>query len=174
MKLSGVIDRLPRHAITLGLLGLGLGLAGAMFARGETTPGIAMVLLVTVWAAFEVVLWRRERQRERASYNCASCGKHHPEPCVIVTLGGRFPVDDRLHSGVCVVWCKGCAPLDVLHDSLLHHVHGRDAVKTLLVLRALARRGIGRVNWMSQETVDKLRKIAGPAVHDLTAERTVH
>jgi len=27
---------------------------------------------------------------------------------------------------------------------------------------------------MSQETVDKLRKITGSAVHDLTAERTVH
>jgi hypothetical protein len=174
VKLSGVIDRLPRHAITLGLIGLGFGLAGIMFARGETTPGVAMVLLTAVLAAFEVVLWRCERQRERASYNCASCGRHHPEPCVIVTLSGRFPVDDCLHSGVCVVWCVGCAPDDVLHDSLMHHVHGADATKTMLVLRALARRGVGRVTWMSQETVDKLRKIAGSAVHDLTAERTVH
>lgn len=161
-----------RHALYWTAAMLAAMSGAALIVPGMGWPwSVGCLAAAAVTAAAGALVLRHV---DRQAYNCASCGKHQPLPSTIVTLNGRFPDGDRLHAGVCVVWCKGCAPVDVLHDSLMHHVHGADATKTMLVLRALARRGVGRVTWMSQETVDKLRKITGSAVHDLTTERTFH
>lgn len=119
-------------------------------------------------------LWLRHKDRTRQAYNCASCGHHQPEPSVVVTLGGAFPDGDATHAGVAVVWCKACAPHDVLHGVLVRFATARDAGGTRYVLDSLARRGPGRVTWMSQSTLDRVRDVTGATPIESTAERSVH
>lgn len=157
---------------------------GAMLiaaAINRLALGVPLVeSLLTAAAAFGVgelalYIWRRVRDaRDRRSFNCASCGQHHPTPSVLVTLGGTFEAEDATHAGVCVAWCKACAAEDVLHAATLRHVHNNDMPRLMVVLAALAHRGPGRVNWMSQDTLDRMRKINNMPVHPVTSERTVH
>lgn len=125
-------------------------------------------------AVAAVWLWFRQRRRvrraNRDSYNCASCGEHFPTPAITVTLGGEF----QKHAGVVVIWCRDCAPQDALHAVLLRHVHAADGAAVVRTLDAMAERGPGRVTWLSQATLDRIRELGKMSVQPITDHRTVH
>lgn len=152
-----------------------MGLAAYLGLRAFDVP--ILYAEPVSWLCMAVVLvwrWLKRRKAARRSFNCASCGQHHPTPSVIVTLGGTFAAEDATHAGVCVAWCKACAAEDALHAATLRHVHNNNVPELMVVLAALAHRGPGRVNWMSQDTLDRMRKINNMPVHPVTSERTVH
>lgn len=169
MKLPAI----PPEMLMGGGAGLVIGTLINLLALGQTWYA-AVVLAALSAAGVYLWLWRRQVNRNRRSFNCASCGQHHPTPSVLVTLGGTFEAEDATHAGVCVVWCKACAAEDVLHAATLRHVHNNDVPELMVVLAALAHRGPGRINWMSQDTLDRMRKINNMPVHPVTSERTVH
>lgn len=136
------------------------------------------VLAVFAWMRFDVrsmlVRVRADRRAHRDSYNCASCGEHFPTQAITVTLGGEFQAEDQKHAGVVVVWCRACAPQDALHAVLLHHVHAADGAAVVRTLGAMAERGPGRVTWLSQATLDRIRELGMMPVQPITDHRTVH
>lgn len=138
------------------------------------------MLGVLAWMHFDVraMLGRRLSNNahgaHRNSYNCASCGEHFPTPAITVTLGGEFQAEDQKHAGVVVVWCRACAPQDALHAVLLRHVHAADGAAVVRTLGAMAERGPGRVTWLSQATLDRIRELGKMPVQPITDHRTVH
>lgn len=165
------LPTLPPHALDAAVMGLVVYLG----LRAFDVP--ILYAAPAMWVAMAAVfVWRRLRRRiaDRKSYNCASCGRHQPEPSVIVTLGGEFPTADTVHAGVLVTWCKACAPSDVLHGVLVRFATERNAPATRDVLATLARRGPGRVTWLSQDTLDRVRTATGASPIEPTPERFVH
>lgn len=173
--LPAVLARIKPPTVIGTAAGLATGIGISLWMTWPEIHGWSLAAFVGGYlAANAAIELLRRRISDRRSFNCASCGRHQPTPSVILTLGGTFPAEDDAHAGVCVVWCKACAPEDVLHSATLRHVHNSDMPELMVVLGALARRGAGRVTWLSQGTLDRLRKLGGMPVHPVTPERTVH
>lgn len=171
------LDRKQARSLAFGTAGACLG--GLINAWILDIPWPSALIGTAIGVVLgESIMWawrsRRANRDDRLSYNCASCGEHFPSPCITVTLGGEFQAEDTKHAGVLVVWCKACAPEDALHAVFLRHVHSGDADAAVGTLAAMAERGPGRVTWLSQATLDRIREIGKMPVHPVTDHRTVH
>lgn len=167
--------RIPPELLMYGGAGCAIGALANLTLRGQPWHAAVLGAVIAYVGVTTYLWWRRRRaNRDRLSYNCASCGEHCPSTAITVTLGGEFQAEDAKHAGVLVVWCKACAPEDALHAVFLRHINAADGAAVMRTLAAMAERGPGRVTWLSQGTLDRIREIGRMSVQPVTDHRTVH
>lgn len=151
-----------------------------LFAAGAKTEACllsvigSLVLLAGLHARWRALDAHRPQASAVAdeSHNCARCGKHQPEPPALLVVQGRL-VDEtgRPNPGVCIVWCRPCAAVDSAYATAVRCCREHDAAGLTDVLRTVARRGPGRLTWVSQAVVDSLNAATAA---ETTEERTMH